>query len=109
MLSKSHRMLLVEDHRDSADVLARLLRSYGHVVETANCALIARETYRTGAFDVLLLDIGLPDCDGIQLLHDLRKVRQAPAIAITGYATPMEVQRCKEAGFVAHITKPFDL
>jgi CheY-like chemotaxis protein len=109
MLSKPRKILLVEDHHDSAEALARLLQSYGHSVMVADCCKAARDDYRSNSFDVLLLDIGLPDCDGCDLLHELRTIRKVPAIAITGYAMPRETQRCKDAGFVACITKPFDL
>jgi len=108
MRSKPHDILLVEDHADSATVLAKLLRSFGHRVQTADCCQSARRLFETNReVDVLLPDLGLPDGDGCDLLHELNQVRRIPAIAVTGYAMNDEIARAKAAGFVAHITKPF--
>jgi CheY-like chemotaxis protein len=110
MLSKTHDILLVEDHADSAAALSRLLIGYGHRVRTVGTCKMARETFTAHpSIDVLLVDLGLPDCDGCDLLRDLRALRYVPAVAITGYDHPQDLERSSQAGFVAHITKPLDL
>jgi len=108
MQSKTHDILLVEDHADSAVVLAKLLRSFGHRVQTADCCQSARRLFQMNhEVDLLLLDIGLPDGDGCELLRELHQIRKIPAIAVTGYGMNADVERARAAGFVAHITKPF--
>jgi CheY-like chemotaxis protein len=110
MRSKQHDILLVEDHADTAFVLAKLLRSFGHRVQTAESCQTARRLFQTNPdVDVLLLDLGLPDGDGCDLLRELHQIRKIPAIAVTGYANKDDIERSQAAGFVAHITKPFAL
>ena len=62
--------------------------------------------------DVVITDIGMPGYDGYSLLQELRKLPEeqggrVPAIAVTAYATVEDRRRALEAGFVAHIAKPF--
>ena len=64
--------------------------------------------------DVLVLDIGMPDLDGYELLPRLRTALRAepadlPAIALTGFAAPADSTRAVRAGFQAHVAKPFDV
>jgi CheY-like chemotaxis protein len=110
MLSKSHDILLVEDHADSAVALAMLLRSFGHRVQTADCCATARQLFQANVgIDVLLVDLGLPDGDGCDLMRELTAIKRVPAIAVTGYGMAEDMQRSKAAGFIAHITKPLVL
>lgn len=101
------RILLVEDHDDTAEVTAKLLGKCGHVVMVAKCYTAAMEVAKTG-FDLLITDIGLPDHSGIELLNELRKQGTVRSIATTAYGMPEEVKRCLEAGFDAHFLKPYD-
>ena len=108
---KHFRVLLIEDHADTALVLARILRHDGHDVTTARSVSDAMSTLRSKSFDVLLSDIGLPDGSGIDLI---RQVRQqygltTPAIAITGYGMEDDVAQTLQAGFNEHLTKPINL
>jgi CheY-like chemotaxis protein len=109
MLSKSHDILLVEDHADSAVALSMLLRSFGHRVHTADCCAAARELFQSNRVDVLLVDLGLPDGDGCDLMRELTAIKRVPAIAVTGYGMAEDMERSKAAGFIAHITKPLVL
>jgi CheY-like chemotaxis protein len=107
MLSKPHDILLVEDHADSASVLARLLNSFGHFVQIARSCAEARRLFDADPdIDVMLIDLGLPDGDGCDLLRELAAKRSFPAIAVTGHGMAADVQRSRAAGFIAHITKP---
>jgi hypothetical protein len=103
----SLRILLVEDHEDTADVTARLLRSCGHVVSVAKCYASAIKAGRS-AFDLLLTDIGLPDRSGIDVFRELRQHATFRSIALSAYGMPAEVQQCLDAGFDAHLLKPVD-
>jgi len=83
-----------------------LLRRYGHHVHVAGSCAEARRAYVEERFDVVLCDLGLPDGDGCDLLAELFLIRPVPALAITGYGMPHDLQRTQAAGFIAHLTKP---
>ncbi len=107
------RILLVEDHGDTAKVMKRLLVGKGHEVETAADVATALELAGGSGpdpFDLMLSDLGLPDGSGLDLLRMLRKLgRTTPAIAISGYGQEQDIDQSREAGFAAHITKPVNL
>jgi CheY-like chemotaxis protein len=110
MFSRPREILLVEDHADSAAALTKLLRLRGHRVHAVASCAEARQLFQLRAtIDLLLVDLGLPDGDGCELLHQLLAIRRVPAIAVTGYAMPQEITRCAQAGFAGHITKPLDM
>jgi CheY-like chemotaxis protein len=100
------RILLVEDHADTANVLQRLLASLGHQVTTAGTVGQALDLFRSQPFDLLLSDIGLPDGTGIDLMRQARASFTGPAIALTGFGMEDDVTRCYDAGFNIHLTKP---
>ncbi len=102
---RSVRILLVEDHEDTADIFERLLRRGGYEVQVANSVQSALAVSHE-AFDVLLSDVGLADGSGHDLMRSLRKTRPVKGIALSGYGTEEDVRASKEAGFSAHITKP---
>jgi len=103
------RILLVEDHPNTAEVLARLLALNDHHVHVAGSVQEAIDVFSRGEFDLIVSDLGLPDGTGIDLLVRLRATSAVPAIALTGYGQPDDVRRSREGGFAAHLTKPVDL
>jgi hypothetical protein len=102
-------ILLVEDHADSADVLAMLLRAEGHGVKIASGVGAATKFAADEPFDVLLCDLGLPDGSGLDLMRHLRSVYAIKGIAMTGSGMNEDVASCRDAGFDAHMTKPCSL
>jgi two-component system CheB/CheR fusion protein len=102
----SLRILLVEDHEDTARTMRRLLETLGYRVEVAPTSAAAIQQLRAGVFDILLSDIGLPDGNGIDLIRKIRQFSQIPAIALTGFGMDEDIARCRAAGFNAHMTKP---
>ena len=103
--SRSLSILLVEDHADTLRVLSRMVRGLGHAVTTAASVATALDASAAGRFDLLVSDVGLPDGSGIDLM---RRLRPMPGIALTGYGMESDIERCGDAGFVAHLTKPVD-
>jgi two-component system, chemotaxis family, CheB/CheR fusion protein len=103
------RVLIVEDHGDSAEMLAAVLELEGHrVVKVADVAS-ALDTIGREPFDVLLSDLGLPDRSGLDLIRELRSQgRAVPAIALSGYGQERDIQQSREAGFAEHLVKPVD-
>ena len=102
----SCRILLVDDHLDTLSVLARLLKSAGHEACVAATAEAALQRLAAQSFDILLIDLGLPDQDGRELLKSVRLVSDAPAIVLTGFGNECDVDSCKAAGFARHLVKP---
>jgi PAS domain S-box-containing protein len=109
--TKCYRVLLVEDHQDTARVLARLLRGIGHEVNTVHTVADAVCAVQKTDFDVLVSDIGLPDGTGIDLIRQIREQygSRLPAIALTGFGMEEDVLRTKQAGFDEHLSKPVNL
>lgn len=101
------RIMLVEDHADSARVMSRLLTRMGHDVKVFDSVRSAMESISKGdVYDLILSDIGLPDGTGIDLIKEIRKQHAWPSVALTGFGMEEDITRCREAGFDAHITKP---
>jgi signal transduction histidine kinase/ActR/RegA family two-component response regulator len=107
-----HRVLIVDDNEDCAELLAAFLGEIGyecHVAANAQRALsIAREVEPHAA----ILDIGLPDVDGHELAREIRGAlpgRTPKLIALTGYAQQSDRRRAIEAGFAEHLAKPVEM
>ena len=100
------KILLVEDHYDSALALTQLLSKQGYVVRTANTVASALEAVAERTFDVLICDIGLPDGTGFQLIETVRKKAATPAIALSGFGMEEDVAQSVLSGFDVHLTKP---
>jgi signal transduction histidine kinase len=104
---RPRRVLVVDDNADAADSLAQLLALQGHETEAVHGPRQAIERARGFAPDVVLLDIGLPEMDGYEVARRLRADGTAAAlVALTGYGQAEDVQRARDAGFDAHLTKP---
>ena len=106
---KPCRVLVVEDHGDTRDVLTRLLRSFGCQVTAAASVREAVALADRQAFDLLLSDIGLPDGSGVEVMRHLKTRQNVPGIALTGFGQDEDMRRSREAGFETHLTKPVNL
>jgi CheY-like chemotaxis protein len=111
-MQRRRRILVIEDHRETADTLGQLLELLGHEVRIAYSGpdgVRAADAYHP---EVVLSDIGLPGLDGYGVALALR---QNPAtahvllVATTAYGTDADRRRARDAGFDHHLTKPFDL
>ncbi len=101
------RILLVEDHADTAHVFGRILESVGHVVLAAEDCRRAREAARECAFDLLICDLALPDGDGRHLLPELRKISgRIPALCFSAYVNADDRESARLSGFDAFLAKP---
>jgi len=109
--SKTLQIMIVDDNQDAADMLAMLLEITGHDVVVENSSKRALERAYLQAPDVFLLDIGLPDMDGIELAQHLRShapTSNATLMAITGYGNEQDRKNTSNAGFNYHFVKPVD-
>jgi signal transduction histidine kinase/CheY-like chemotaxis protein len=102
------RILLVEDHADTRETLTRLLTRKGHMITAAPTCAAARAAFQRESFDLIISDLGLPDCTGFALVADLHTIRNTPAIALSGYGMENDILKSKAAGFSEHLTKPID-
>jgi len=100
------RILLVEDHADTASMMLRLLVRRGYVVTLAASVAEALDAARASEFDLLLADLGLPDGSGLDLMRELSRTTKLPGIALSGYGMPGDATKSLEAGFFEHLTKP---
>jgi PAS domain S-box-containing protein len=105
------RILVVDDHRDTRDMVAAVLEMNEAQVKSTASAGDALEALRMWRPDVLVSDIGMPEEDGYSLIRKIRNLRPeeggaTPAIALTGYAGAEEGERASSAGFQVHLPKP---
>jgi len=107
--AKSRRILLVEDHPATLEILMRLLTRAGHHVIPADSVATAQAAANDHRFDLLISDLGLPDGTGIDLITALHVHHpNFQAIALSGYGMDEDLRRTHEAGFAAHLIKPID-
>src|SRR6185295_9859 len=104
--ARSLRVLLVEDHADTAEQLTRLLKRAGHDVICAATVKEALDRAESRVFDLLISDLGLPDGSGYDLMRDLARPKRIPGIALSGFGMKEDVQNSIAAGFSRHFTKP---
>ncbi|HKU40275.1 MAG TPA: ATP-binding protein [Polyangiales bacterium] len=106
------RVLIVDDNRDAADLLADALATWGHVVQVANDAADALKMLEHWRPEVALLDIGLPVMDGYELARRIRAnaaLQGMRLLAVTGYGQAEDREAALRAGFDEHLVKPVDL
>jgi signal transduction histidine kinase/CheY-like chemotaxis protein len=104
-------IMIVDDNADAAHTLSLFLEARGHKVRVAFNGRTALEMASHDPPRVLLLDIGLPDIDGLDLARSLRalpRTADSVFIALTGYGQPEDRERSRAAGFDHHLTKPVD-
>ena len=102
------RILLIEDFGELARGVTWALARSGHTVTAAATAAEAEAAYRCDSFDLVLMDLKLPDGDGWTLMQSLIARRPVRSIAMSGMACPVDVERSRRAGFAMHLPKPMD-
>jgi signal transduction histidine kinase/ActR/RegA family two-component response regulator len=109
--ARSLRILLIEDDRDSAESLKLLLELYGHHARFTLTGPEGVAAARQQPPDVVLCDLSLPGMSGYAVAAALRAEPALAAtrlIAVSGHGSDADQQRCREAGFDLHVTKPVD-
>jgi CheY-like chemotaxis protein len=107
--AKPLRILVVENHADTREILISLLEGLGHTVIVAESMRSALRAAPQARCDVLISDIGLPDGDGWELLGRLNLPRPMYAIAMSGYGMAADRTRSKAAGYRHHLVKPMGI
>lgn len=104
------RILLVEDHKDTRATLQRYLQAGRNEVTATGTAAEALEIAGSAKFDLVISDLGLPDeGGGLAMMRLLRERHGLKGIAVSGYGMEEDVAQSRAAGFVHHLTKPFNL
>ena len=106
-------VLVVDDEPDARDFCRAALARHGAAVETADSVSRALELIAAARPDVVVADLAMPGEDGFSLIRRLRAAesrrrRRVLAVALTAYAGESDRRRVLEAGFDAHVAKPFD-
>jgi CheY-like chemotaxis protein len=104
-------ILVVDDNELNLKLLRWLLEKRGYVVHTAADAHAARTSVRALRPRLVLMDIQLPDIDGLQLTREFKAdpdLRHIPVVAVTSYAMKGDREKSLEAGCDGYITKPID-
>ena len=105
-MNGSVRVLVVEDHEDTARMLARLLQTWGYHVRVAHSVREALKTAADDEFDLVLSDIGLPDATGYDLMRQLRARHGLVGLCMSGFGMDDDHRQSREAGFAEHLVKP---
>lgn len=107
MSGEQKKVLIVDDHQKLMRFVELGLKDNGFGVDTAISGKLALEKIKASEFDIILLDIRLPDTDGFEVLNQLRKITYRPVIAYS--ATPEYQDRALQCGANIFFPKPFDL
>ena len=105
------RVLVVDDNMDAADSLAALLRRHGHSVVAVHDGAQAIEAAEEFCPEIVLLDIGMPGMNGLEVARRLRARDRSPRpliVAVTGWGQSEDRHRAHDAGFDLHLVKPVE-
>ena len=101
------RVLLAEDNRVNQLLVVRLLEAQGHSVTVAGDGRTAVDEVARETFDVILMDVQMPEMDGLEATRTLRaRGVRIPIIAMTAHAMQGDRDRCLDAGMDAYLSKP---
>ena len=108
------RLLILDDDRNTRDMLSELLQLYGAQVRTAASVADGLKILQSWRPGLIVSDLGMPDADGFDFIRELRELSperggETLAIALTGYGRPEDRARALSAGYQMFVAKPVDL
>jgi CheY-like chemotaxis protein len=111
LAAAARRVMVVEDNADNAELLRTFLQMDRHEVKVVNDGPSALELASSFQPDAVLLDVGLPGMDGLEVARRLRETRGKGLllVALTGHAREEDRKQALASGFDHHFTKPLDL
>jgi DNA-binding NtrC family response regulator len=109
-MGEAARILIIDDDESIRKVLATILEDEGYIVETAETAKEGIEKSEKAFYNLALIDVRLPDMEGIELLSKLRNTKpKMRKIIVTGYPTLQNAVSAVNKGADAYVMKPFDV
>jgi CheY-like chemotaxis protein len=109
---RTHRILVVDDNRDSADSLVMAFGVLGHAATAAYSGRDALRTLEQVEPSLVVLDLSMPEMDGYALARSIRahaRFGRVTMVALSGFGSEADRTKSRESGFDAHMLKPFDL
>jgi CheY-like chemotaxis protein len=106
-----HRILVVDDNKDSGDTLALVLKAKGHEVRTALDGLRAIDITMEFFPQVILMDVGMPRMNGYETTRRIRELtcgKDVKIVALTGWSQSEDIVESQQAGCTTHMVKPVD-
>ena len=110
--NKNFKLLLVEDNKLNQVVVKFSLKRFGYEIVTANNGIEAVEKFKEEDFDFILMDVMMPEMDGLEatkIIRDLEKEKDIPIIALTADVITATENKCREFGMDAYMIKPFEV
>lgn len=108
-MSAEAKILVVEDEEQLSRMLRSTLSQSGYTVTTAKTGMEAMEQMIRQEFGVVLLDLGLPDIDGKEVIDQARSISKAPVIVISARGSEKEKIAALDIGASDYVAKPFDM
>jgi CheY-like chemotaxis protein len=105
-------VMVVDDNVDAAQMLSTILELHGHTVTVIERPSAALDILRQKSYDLLVLDIGLPEMDGYELARRIRSMPEtsnACLVALSGYGQAQDKMLSRAAGFQHHLVKPINI
>jgi len=106
-------ILVAEDNTDNQELMKAMLELLGYEIDLANDGVEAFEKWKKNRYDLLILDIQMPNMNGYQVAIEIRKleagIRHLPILALTAGALSGERNKCLEAGMDDYLTKPMTI
>jgi CheY-like chemotaxis protein len=109
---KNYSILLVEDNKLNQTVVKFTLRRYGYLLDVANNGIEAIQKFKEGKYDFILMDIMMPEMDGLEatkIIRSLENGQNIPIIALTADIIIANEEKCLKNGMNGHIAKPFEI
>ncbi len=106
------KVLVVEDNPLNMELVTELLNAHGFITEGANDGEEAVRKADKEAYDLIIMDIGLPCIDGVEATKRIRtksRNKFVPVIALTAFAMKGDMEKFLKAGFDAYLSKPIDV
>lgn len=106
-MNNKYKILLVEDEHNISTLIMTMLESSGYQVIRAGTCALAKTLFVSHCPDLVLLDLGLPDMDGMTFLEDVRKDSLTPIIVLSARTNEKDKVLALDAGANDYVTKPF--
>jgi len=102
------RILVIEDEKELAEGLQRMLSLFGHQVDTALCGKEGLSRFSEGDYELIFTDMGMPDLSGMEVAKSIKEKNPSiPVLLVTGWGDQLDPSQVKEFGIDAVVAKPF--